>query len=276
MLEQGQHAADRMADSRSKENQSPGIVVEQYTSFTSRQLKGLQLLLGFSAITSPLTATIYLPLLPLLRSQFSASAQEINLTLTVYIIFQGISPVLFGPLSDTYGRRPLFLVTLALYTISVIGLAINEHDYAALLVLRALQSLGASAAYAIAFGVVADVCDRSERGQMLGPISMALNLGACVGPVVGGLVAYTRGNYVWVFWALVIVWALLVCTVWAFLPETARNLVDNGAMSRQFSKWQVSGVTFVAQRLHRWKSLDDGGASQEEPSLMAGLNLETS
>ena len=213
---------------------------EPYTSFTRSQLRGLRLLLGFSAITSPLTATIYFPLLPLLRTQFNTSAQGINLTLTIYIVFQAISPVLFGPLSDTYGRRPMFLLTLAIYTISNVGLAANKHNYALLLVLRAFQSLGASAAYAIAFGVVADVCMQSERGRMLGPISMALNLGACVGPVVGGVVAYRSGNHIWVFWALVIVAVILVGAVGFLLPETARSLVGDGGDARLFKWWQLS------------------------------------
>ncbi|KAL6855464.1 hypothetical protein ACO1O0_006611 [Amphichorda felina] len=219
--------------------------VKQYTSFTKNQLRGLRLLLGFSAITSPLTATIYFPLLPLLRTQFHTSAQGINLTLTIYIIFQAISPVLFGPLSDTYGRRPMFLFTLAIYLISNIGLAANEHNYALLLVLRAFQSLGASAAYAIAFGVVADVCIQSERGRMLGPISMALNLGACVGPVVGGTVAYLNGSHVWVFWALVIVAAVLVGAVGFLLPETSRGLVGDGGDGRLFKWWQLSWLGLI-------------------------------
>lgn len=215
---------------------------EIFTSFTRSQLRGLRLLLGFSAITSPLTATIYFPLLPLLRTQFNTSAQGINLTLTIYIVFQAISPVIFGPLSDTYGRRPMFMFTLALYLASNIGLAVNEHNYVVLLVLRAFQSLGASAAYAIAFGVVADVCTQSERGRMLGPISMALNLGACVGPVVGGVVAHLNGNHIWVFWALVIVAGLLLGIVGGLLPETARSLVGNGADLALYKWWQLSWV----------------------------------
>jgi MFS family permease len=74
-----------------------------------------------------------------------------------------------------------------LYAIGNLVLAVNKRSYAVLLVLRAIQSLGASAAYAISFGVVADICVPSERGGMLGPIGMALNLGTCVGPVVGGV-----------------------------------------------------------------------------------------
>jgi MFS family permease len=168
--------------------------------------------------------------------------------LTIYIVFQVISSVLFGPLSDTYGRRPVLLFTLAIYLISNIGLAANEHNYAALLIVRALQRLGASAAHAIAFGVVAGVCVQSERGRMLGPISMALNLGACVGPVVGGVVAYLNRDHIWVFWVLVIVSVLLVVSSGVLLPETARSLVGNGADHQRFEWWQLSWLGLIKQR----------------------------
>ncbi|POS79053.1 hypothetical protein DHEL01_v202539 [Diaporthe helianthi] len=177
---------------------------EPFTHFSSSQLRKLQLLVGLATTTSSLIATIYLPLLPLLRTHFNTSAQAVNLTLTIYIVFQAISPVIFGPLSDSYDRRPMFLLVLGIYAVSNIGLAVNEHSFAALATLRALQSLGASATYSIAFGVVADVCLPRDRGRMLGPIGMALNLGTCVGPIIGGCVAYFSGSYNWAFWALVI------------------------------------------------------------------------
>ena len=63
---------------------------------------------------------------------------------------------------------------------------------------------------------------------MIGPISMALNLGTCVGPIVGGWVAYTSHSVEWIFWFLVLVGALLLLSVALFLPETARNVVGNG------------------------------------------------
>ncbi|KAI4954562.1 hypothetical protein J4E86_005872 [Alternaria arbusti] len=235
----------------------------EYTSFTQSQRRRLRPLLGLAAITSPLTATIYFPLLPLLRTQFSTTAQAINLTITLYIIFQAISPVIFGPLSDVHGWRPYFLATLALYVIGNLGLALNKRNYAILLVLRAIQSLGASAAYAISFSVVADVCVASERGQMLGPISMAMNLGTCVGPVVGGVVAHTSGNINWVFWALFIVGVVLLVGVGALLPETARNMVDNGSDKSRYQWWQYSWVGLLRERMKvkAAKRLNEDGAT---------------
>jgi multidrug resistance protein len=211
-----------------------------YTTFTRREKHLLTLLLGLATVTSPLTATIYFPLLPLLREHFHTSAQAINLTLTIYIIFQALSPAIFGPLSDSVGRRPVYLLTLSIYVVGSLGLAFNRHSYAALLVLRALQSLGASAAFAVSYGVVADVCVPSERGAMVGPVSMALNLGACVGPVIGGWVAFTSGSFEWAFWALVFVGAILLAGIVGLLPETARGVVGNGERRKGLGWWKES------------------------------------
>ena len=211
-----------------------------YTVFTHNQKRRLRLLLGIATITSPLTATCYFPLIPLLRTHFETSAQAINLTLTIYIIFQALSPAIFGPLSDSIGRRMVFLITLALYAVGNLGLALNKSSYAALLGLRSLQSLGASAALAVSYGVVADICVPSERGRMLGPVSMALNLGACVGPLIGGSVAWTSGSYEWVFWSLLIVGVVLWLGVGLFLPETARVLVGNGGPDAERCWWEES------------------------------------
>lgn len=219
---------------------SPPSAPEIYTTFTRHEKRLLTLLLGLATITSPLTATIYFPLLPLLRAYFRTSAQAINLTITLYIVFQALSPAIFGPLSDSLGRRPVYLFTLALYTVANLGLALNKHSYGVLLGLRTLQSLGASAAFAVSYGVVADVCLPAERGSMVGPISMVLNLGACVGPVIGGLVAFTSGSYEWVFWALVVVGGILLLGVGVFLPETARNVVGNGTARTQQRWWERS------------------------------------
>lgn len=239
-----------------------------YTTFTSKEKRLLTLLLGLATITSPLTATIYFPLLPLLRAHFDTSAQSINLTITLYIIFQALSPAVFGPLSDSLGRRPVYLITLSLYAVGNLGLALNKHSYGVLLGLRAMQSLGASAAFSVSYGVVADVCVPAERGTMLGPVSMALNLGACVGPVVGGWVAYSSGSYEWVFWALVIVAAILLVIVLVFLPETARNVVQNGLGRAQEKWWEVSWLSlFITWNRNRKSTIKpDISACPEEES----------
>lgn len=199
-----------------------------YTTFTKPQKRLITVILTSTMLASPLTATIYLPLLPLLAAHFHVSIQAINLTITLYIIFQAISPLLFATASDSFGRRPVLLLTYALYTAASLGLALNRSSYAALLVLRAVQSLGASAVLAIAYGVIADVCPPAERGGMQGPTMGAANLAVCLGPVIGGLVALGSGSYEWVFWALVIFGGSVFLFVGVGLPETARSIVGSG------------------------------------------------
>ncbi|KAL4767644.1 major facilitator superfamily domain-containing protein [Aspergillus nidulans var. acristatus] len=217
-----------MSTANPSTDMTPLSATRPYTSFTPRGRMLIVIIAGFATITSPLTAT----------GQLRVSPQAINMTLTIYIVFQAISPAIFGPLSDAVGRRPIFLLTLAIYALANLGMALNKHNYGLLLLLRALQSLGASAAFAISYGIVADVCVSSERGKTMAWVSMALNLGTCLGPIIGGLVAYLSGNIEWIFWALFIVGLLLFFIVGMFLPETARNLVGNGSDQTERTLWQ--------------------------------------
>ena len=200
----------------------------QYTVFTRHQKRYLVLLLSLANLASPLTATIYLPLLPLLQTHFRVSLQAINLTVTLYIVFQAISPILFAPASDTLGRRPIILTTFSLYTLASLGLVLNRHSYAGLISIRALQSLGASAVQAVSYGIIADVCVPAERGKMQGPIISMSNLGVNLGPLLGGLLAFRSGDFEWAFWGLVAFGGLALLVLGIFLKETARNVVGNG------------------------------------------------
>ena len=202
-----------------------------YTVFTSKQRHILTPLLVLTMLASPMTATIYLPLLPLLAAHFGVSNQAINLTITVYIIFQALSPAIFATLSDSIGRRPIYLITFGLYAVASLGLALNKSSYPVLLILRAVQSIGASAVIAIAYGVVSDLCVPAERGKMLGPVMGAANVAVCVGPVIGGLVVSGSGNYEWVFWFLTLFGGVTFSSVGFALLETGRNVVGNGSVA---------------------------------------------
>lgn len=146
------------------------------------------------------------------------------------MIFQAISPSLFAPYADVHGRRPVFFITYCVFTLASLGLALNgTKSYAGLLILRALQSLGASAVLSLTYGVVADVAISSERGKMLGPIGAIGNLGVCIGPLVGGSIAFGSGSVLWVFWALVIFGGAMTLSIGVAFFETGRHIVGNGS-----------------------------------------------
>ena len=252
--------------------QSPAAVA--YTTFTRRHKRALTVILVLTMLASPLTATIYLPLLPVLATQFNVSTQAINLTVTLYIVFQAVSPLLFATASDSFGRRPIYLITYSLYTIASLGLALNMHSYSLLLVLRSLQSLGASAVLAVAFGVVADVCTPAERGAMLGPTQGAANVAVCVGPVIGGWVVLGSGGFEWVFWALVMFGGFVFVTVGLALPETARNVVGNG--SGQTNAWRRTWWSLITKRVHARHKEPQHQTAKEEKNAVQEREMSAS
>lgn len=104
-------APRKMADQEKTENTE--ALISSSSSFTPSQRIYLTYLLGYLTLASSLTANIYFPLIEALSHQYRASIQAINLTITVYVVFQAISPAFFAPMSDTLGRRPVFLLTLS-------------------------------------------------------------------------------------------------------------------------------------------------------------------
>jgi MFS family permease len=194
-------------------------------------------------LISPLTAAVYLPLLPLLSTHFRTGAEAIDLTITVYIIFQALAPLVLANVSDHSGRRPIYLATLTLYTVASLSLALNKSSYAALLALLSLQSLGASAVLSVTYGTVADICVPAKRGKMLGPVLAPGNVGTWVGPIVGDWIALESGGFHAAFWALVGSGGLKLAALALLMPETARNVVGK-VTSRTVNGINRSGVYF--------------------------------
>ncbi|KAI1328236.1 chloramphenicol resistance protein [Xylariaceae sp. FL0255] len=199
---------------------------EKYTYFSIGERRLITAIIGLSMVFSPLTANIYFPGVVQIQNDLNVSSELVDLTITVYLIIQGISPVLFGNAADTYGRRPVFTVMFAVYAVANLALAL-QNNYAALLVLRMVQSLGCSATIAISYGVIADVSMPAERGTMQGIAITAANVGPVIAPVIGGALVSHAGWH-WVFWFLLIVGGVVLTLVLLFLPETARNIAGNG------------------------------------------------
>lgn len=199
---------------------------EAYSAFSTREKHLLTAVVGFSMLFSPLSANIYFPAIDVLQSALHTTVQNINWTITAYLVFQAIAPVLFGDLADSIGRRPVFLSMFTIYIIANLALAL-QNSFPALLALRMLQSLGCSATVAISYGVVADVATPAERGSMLGFAMIATNLGPALAPVIGGILADHAG-WRWIFWFLLICGVFVFLLLFFLLPETARGIVGNG------------------------------------------------
>lgn len=165
----------------------------------------------------------------MLVDAFGVSPEKINLTITMYMVFQGITPAFWGAAADTYGRRPVYILTVAIFVLSSIVTALCPTDaYWLLLLMRIVQASGASATIAVGSGVIADVARPQERGKYLGLFNVTMNVGPSLGPLLGGVFSGTLG---WrsIFWFLTIMGSVILVPMTLLLPETLRALVGDGS-----------------------------------------------
>ncbi|EST07098.1 Major facilitator superfamily [Kalmanozyma brasiliensis GHG001] len=198
-----------------------------YTIFSKSKVAIIVALASWSASFSGISSNIYFPSIAAISRDLEVTPELVNLTVTLYLIFQGLSPSVWAPLSDTKGRRTVILITFVIYFGANVGLALTR-SFAQLAVLRAVQSSASASSVAIGAAIVGDVVDRRDRGGYMGFFNAASLLATAVGPVIGGAMAETLG---WrsIFWFLVAFGgAFLLCAV-VILPETMRNIVGNGS-----------------------------------------------
>ncbi|TVY71196.1 Itaconate transport protein [Lachnellula suecica] len=215
-----------------------------YSAFSTWKKRYIVIMVTWAAFVSPTSANIYFPALNPIKEQLNVSTTLINLTLTSYMIFQGLAPTVFGDLADMAGRRPAYILAFIVYLGANIGLALQD-SYAALFILRCLQSTGSSGAIALGYGVVADISTSSERGKYMGIVGAGTMMGPAFGPVIGGILAQFLG---WrsIFWFLVIVAACFLIPFALTVPETGRNVVGNGSVPPQ--GWNMSVLEWYRLR----------------------------
>lgn len=215
-----------------------------YTVFTQREKRFLVFMATIAAFFSPLSGNIYFPALNQLATQFQVTNEVINLTLTTYMIFQGLAPTFFGDFADQVGRRPTYILSFTIYVGACIGCALAPN-FPALLVLRMLQSSGSSATISLASGVAADISVSSERGTYMGWVMSGAMVGPALGPVLGGILAQ-YWSWRGIFWFLTIIGGVVFVILLLFLPETGRNIVGNGSIPPQ--PWNISIITYLKRR----------------------------
>ncbi|KZT55453.1 MFS general substrate transporter [Calocera cornea HHB12733] len=189
-------------------------------------------LTSLAAMFSPLSSNVYFPAIPVIATAFNTSIERINITVTVYMLLQGLSPALWSGMADSprCGRRPVYLACLGLLSLSCVGLALTpENAYWLLLLLRCVQAAGCASVIALSSGTIMDIAASGERGIFLGLSGLGAMFGPCIGPVIGGVLA---GRYGWraIFWFLLAASALCFLLELLFLPETLRAIVGDGSI----------------------------------------------
>ncbi|RAH53684.1 MFS multidrug transporter [Aspergillus piperis CBS 112811] len=227
-----------------------------YSIFDKRQKWLIIIIVSTAATFSGFASNIYFPALPTIANDLNVSIELLNLTVTSYLIFQGLAPSLWGPVSDVKGRRTAYMCTFIVFLGACIGLA-ETKNYATLIVLRCLQSTGSASTIAIGSGVISDITTRAERGGYMGIFQAGLLVPVAVGPVIGGAIAGSLG---WkaIFWFLTIYSGAFLCFLIVFLPETLRSIVGNGALKS--SNPLVNFPLDIYQKTTKvdWEHIPDG------------------
>lgn len=166
----------------------------------------------------PFTMQILVPSLPTLGREFAVSTTAVQMTVTLYLIAVGAGQLIYGPLSDRFGRRPLLMGGLALYAVASLAAA-GSGTIGWLVVARILQAVGACAGVVIARAVIRDVWKGPEAASVLGYVTMGMTIAPMLAPLLGSLLDETIG------WRFGMVACLafglpLALVAWKRLPET--------------------------------------------------------
>ena len=199
---------------------SPGRPNRAESLFTTTILIAL-------AALAPLSIDMFLPSIPDIAEEFAADSATIRLTVTMYLLVSAASALVFGPVSDRFGRRPALLSGMALYVLGSL-LAWTATGASMLVAARVVQGFGGGVGMAVATATVIDVYGRDRAARILAIIGVVMSLAPMVAPVIGGLYQETVG-WRWVFGTLTLLGLALISAYLLWIPETNRTR-DPGAL----------------------------------------------
>ena len=134
----------------------------------------------------PFSIDMYTPAVPSLPGYFNTSEQMVNFTLMGFFLFLTIASLLFGPVSDRFGRKPVLVGSLVTYTAGGILCALSA-SIIALIGARLVQALGAGALMAVSMALIKDCFVEERREQMISIVQVLSVVGPVIAPLIGGI-----------------------------------------------------------------------------------------
>jgi DHA1 family bicyclomycin/chloramphenicol resistance-like MFS transporter len=198
----------------------------------------------------PLSTDMYLPAFPQLGQYFEADIAQVQLTLSVFMIGFALAQLLYGPLSDRLGRKPVMLGALLAFALASIGVALAQSIEAVTL-WRFVQALGGAAGPVLGRAMVRDRYAPEDAARMLAYVGSAMALAPALAPILGGHLG------VWFGWQAIFVFLALYALVGfvlmsAKVPETLRAEYRQRLAGERF--WR-DYTRVMGHRSWRWYTL---------------------
>ena len=177
-------------------------------------------------MTGTVALHIFIPALPAAARDLGASPAAVQLTITLYLVGLAVGQLVYGPISDRFGRRPVLIASLTGYLAGFL-LAIPARSIEALVLARVLQSLGACGALVLGRAMVRDVSTSEDAAKKLAVLITCMTLTPTLAPGAGGLIEAAFG---WraIFVVLAAIVGTLLLLVILHLPETNRRPATPG------------------------------------------------
>lgn len=182
-------------------------------------------LLTFMVALNQMSMGLYLPSMPTMAEALATTVGQVQLTLTMFVAGFAVSQLVWGPVTDRFGRRPTLLVGLAVFTAAGAACAMAE-TVEQLIVFRFFQAIGACAGQVVARSIVRDTTEGPETAKVMSYIALAMSLSPAITPSIGGQL---HGLFGWRsnFVLLAATGMVLAAVAAARLPETTRGKVPD-------------------------------------------------
>lgn len=156
------------------------------------------------------------PAIPSIESALSVEPRVLGWIFSIYVLFNLSGVSLFARLSDIFGRRNIYIISLSIFALGSLIVSLSEN-FTVLLTGRAVQGFGASGIFPVASAVVGDIFPKEKRGRVLGLIGAVFGLAFLIGPVIAGvLLSYFKWHVL--FLINIPIAILLIIASWKYIP----------------------------------------------------------
>ncbi|MDH5785992.1 MAG: multidrug effflux MFS transporter, partial [Chromatiales bacterium] len=203
-----------------------------------RGLLPLSLVVGVLSMLAPFSIDTYLPSFPDIAAEFVASPLQMQQTMSLYLLAFALSTLFYGPLSDSFGRRPVAVAALLFYTFSSLGCMAAENINQ-LIVFRIGQGLSASAGLVIGRAMIRDCVAGLLARRVMARVMLIFALAPAVAPVMGGLLHDLFGwRSVFAFLSILVVvmMAMLLLGSRETLPREGRHSIHPVMVGRAYGR----------------------------------------